>query len=123
MQVIRQQLISRAAHLWQTQVCAATRSTYRFRSPTSLPAAATVALWLAWMARTRGAADAAPPPSGAAADEPEREDTGMVLPQVPSAEDRSQDPQVCACVTALAARGGGLVHHHPTLHSSCPTDD
>lgn len=38
------------------------------------------------MARTRSAV--------AKADEPEREDKGMVLPAVPSNEDRSQDPPV-----------------------------
>ena len=49
------------------------------------------------MARTRGAAAATAP------DEPEREDTGMVLPPVPSADDLSKDPAASAACRRLAA--------------------
>lgn len=53
------------------------------------------------MARTRSAAKAV--------DEPEREDTGMVLPPVPSQDDQSNDPAVraggidCGLLLRLAA--------------------
>lgn len=43
------------------------------------------------MVRTRSAAPAA---KGGKADEPEREDTGMVLAAVPSQDDRAADPEV-----------------------------
>lgn len=54
------------------------------------------------MARTRSAAKAV--------DEPEREDTGMVLPPVPSQDDQSNDPAVraggidCGLLLRLAAQ-------------------
>ncbi|KAL4422281.1 hypothetical protein ABPG75_008478 [Micractinium tetrahymenae] len=51
------------------------------------------------MARTRSAAAAAAP-------EPEREDTGMVLPPVPSMDDRSKDPAVWDLIIVGAGVAG-----------------